>query len=131
MARVFISFDYQDKDAKYAVSNWVRQKIGMDISFTSEDGHNYIAKGEKYVRKILREKINLSHVVLVLVGQNTHNRPWVDYEIHHAKCHGKTVIWTQIPNTSGAPPKEISKAQGLPFDMKIIRNAIRGAMNIQ
>jgi hypothetical protein len=125
MAKVFISFDYQDIESKKIVDNWTNQNLGLDISLSSEEGHSYAIKGKNYVRSILREKINSTQILLVLVGNNTHNRPWVDYEIHHAKCQGLNVIWTQIPKTTGAPPKEISKLTPIPFDMNSIREAIR------
>ncbi len=125
MAKVFISFDYQDIETKKVLDNWCNQNIGLDISFSSEEGQSYIDKGENFVRKVIREKINAAQVMLVLVGKNTHNRPWVDYEIHHAKCQGLKVIWTHIPNTNGAPPKEIRKLIPIPFDIKSIRDAIR------
>jgi len=125
MAKVFISFDYQDIDSKKVVDNWINQNIGLDISFSSEEGHSYLDKGENFVRKILREKINATQVLLVLVGNNTHNRPWVDYEVHHAKCQRLKIIWTQLPKTNGAPPKEISKLTPVTFDMNSIRTEIR------
>lgn len=125
MAKVFISFDYQDIDSKKIIDNWTNQNIGLDISLSSEEGHNHLSKGENFVRNILRNKINSAQVLLVLVGNNTHNRPWVDYEIHHAKCQGLKVIWTQIPKTNGAPPKEISKLTQTPFNITSIREAIR------
>lgn len=125
MAKVFISFDYQDIQAKKVVDNWTNQNIGLDISLSSEEGHSYLSRGEEYVKQILRAKINSAQVLLVLVGDNTHNRPWVDYEIHHAKSQGLKVIWTQIPNTKGAPPREIRLLNPIPFDMKSIQAAIR------
>jgi hypothetical protein len=125
MAKVFISFDYQDIDSKKVVDNWSKQNIGLDISFSSEEGHSHLSKGENFVKKVLREKINSAQVLLVLVGNNTHNRPWVDYEVHHAKCQGKKVIWTQIPNTKGEAPQEIRKLSSIQFDLKSIRVAIR------
>lgn len=125
MAKVFISFDYQDMESKKVVDNWKQQGLGTDISLTSEDGDSHSPKGPKAVQRVLRDAINQSQVVLVLVGDNTHNRPWVDYEVHHAKCQGKKVIWTQIPNTSGAPPKEITKDKGIEFNLKKVQQAIR------
>lgn len=125
MAKVFISFDYDDIESKKVIDNWINQNIGMDISFSSEEGHSYSAKGENFVRKILRQKINESQIILVLVGNNTHNRPWVDYEIHHGKCHNKKIIWTQLPKTNGMPPKEIRKIKCTPFEMNTIQEAIR------
>jgi hypothetical protein len=125
MSKVFISFDYEDSASKSTIVNWKNQKIGEDISFSFEDGIDHASKGEKFIRKILREKINDCQVVFVLVGNNTHNRPWVDFEVHHAKCQQKKVIWTQLPKTAGSPPKEIIKVKPIPFDIEEIRQAIR------
>lgn len=127
MSKVFISFDYDDIEAKATVTNWANQNIGVDISFSTEEGKSHLSEGVKAVRKILSEKINRAQLVLVLVGNNTHNRPWVDYEVHHAKCQLKKVIWTQIPDTNGTPPKEISKEAGIDFKIDTIRKAIREA----
>lgn len=126
MPKVFISFDYQDIVSKKVVDNWTKQNLGSDISFSSVDGHNILPGGELKLKKVLRDKINESQIILVLVGNNTHNRPWVDHEVHHGKCHEKRVIWTQLPKTTGAPPKEISKSKGVPFRMNLIQVAIRG-----
>lgn len=127
MAKVFISFDYNDIESKKVVDNWINQGIGLDISFSSFDGHSYSSKGDNFVKKIIREKINSTQVVLVLVGNNTHNRPWVDYEINHAKCHSKKVIWTQITNTTGAQPKGLNKVKPIEFKLESIKEAIRGS----
>jgi len=125
MARVFLSFNYEDIASKKTVDNWKKQNIGSDICFTSEDGYSYSDKGEILVKKILKDQIAKAHLVLVLVGNDTHNRPWVNYEISYAKTHGKKVIWTQIPGTTGGPPKEIINTVGLPFNMNQIQQAIR------
>jgi MTH538 TIR-like domain (DUF1863) len=125
MARVFISFDYEDIHSKKTVDNWKNQDIGTDIAFSSWDGKSESSKGEKFVKKRIREMINQCHKVLVLVGDDTHNRPWVDYEIAYAKSQKIEVIWTQLPGTTGAPPREIRNIKPIPFDMKSIREAIR------
>jgi CO dehydrogenase/acetyl-CoA synthase epsilon subunit len=129
MARVFISFDYQDIASKKVVDNWTNQNLGSDISFSSVDGHDILQNGELHLKKALREIINKAQIILVLVGDNTHNRPWVDHEVHHGKSHEIKVIWTQLPNTKGAPPKEISKSKAIPFNMNLIQDVIRGKLN--
>lgn len=125
MSKVFISFDYNDIESKKTVDNWDKQGLGTDVSLISVDGNSHSAKGDEVVRKILRDHINTVDVVLVLVGNSTHNRPWVDYEVHHAKCQSIKVIWTQLPNTNGAPPTEIRKQTPIPFSLKEIQKAIR------
>ena len=125
MSKVFISFDYKDIPSKKAVENWKKQGIGADISFSSEDGQSHSSKGVEYVQKILKEKIDEAQIVLVLVGDNSHNRPWIDYEVAYAKSKGKRIIKTQLPNTTGASPKEILNEISIAFEMNAIKNAIR------
>lgn len=129
MPKVFISFNYKDRTSKQVIDNWENQTLGEEISFSSVDGHVILPDGKVKLKKVLTEKINASQIVLVLVGNDTHNRPWVDYEVHHAKCQQKKVIWSQLPKTNGAPPKEISKLKGIPFSMDLIQDAIRGKFN--
>jgi hypothetical protein len=129
MPRVFISFDYDNIDHLKIVNNWKNQDIGAEISFLAEEGKDYKSLGDRFIRKLLAQKISSCTVVLILVGDNTHNRPWVDYEVHHAKCQRIKVIWTQIPGTKGAPPNELKKLKAIPFKINDIREAIRGSIN--
>jgi hypothetical protein len=125
MAKVFISFNYDDIDSKKSVTNWKGQNIGTDISFSAWDGESESAKGKDYVKAKIRSMIDESDTVLALVGNDSHNRPWVNYEVAYAKSQGKKVIWTQLPNTTGAPPKEIQNSEPVEFRLKSIQEAIR------
>jgi len=125
MSKVFISFDYEDIVSKKVVENWSNQNLGVDISFTSEDGHSYASKGDDFVKNLLRNQITAAQKLLVLVGNNTHNRPWVDFEIAYANSQNKSVIWTRIPDTTGAPPKEIQNTIPVKFNFESIQKALR------
>jgi hypothetical protein len=65
--------------------------------------------------------INQSHIVLVLVSNNTHERQWVNYEVNHGLCHDMEVIWTQLPGTFGAPPAQLRGQAPVPFKMGYLR----------
>lgn len=125
MSSVFISFDYGDIASKKAVDNWANQGMGTDINLYAWDGESESNKGADYVKQNIRDMINKSDTVLVLVGDDTHNRPWVDYEVNHGLCHGKKVIWTQLPGTSGAPPEKLRGQAPVPFDMRALEKTIR------
>ena len=125
MGRVFISFNYSDSAMKKTVDNWKNQEIGTDISFTSLDGHSYSDRGDAHVEQLLSSYIAKSHIVLVLVGNNTHNSQWVKYEIAEAKRLGKTLLWTQLPGATGGAPRELMQERCLPFDMREIQWQIR------
>lgn len=88
MSKVFISFDYKEIEAKKVVDNWKSQGIGTDISFTSEDGISHSSKGKEIVQGMIMNHINKAQKILVLVGNNSHNRPWMNFEIEYGLKKG-------------------------------------------
>ncbi len=44
------------------------------------------------IRRLLRMKMNWSSTVVVLIGKQTHARPWVDWEIRKAHQLGKRIV---------------------------------------
>jgi hypothetical protein len=44
------------------------------------------------IKRLLRMKIAWASTVVVIIGKETHNRPWVDWEITKAKELGKRVV---------------------------------------
>lgn len=47
---------------------------------------------EEVIRRLLRIKISWASTVVVLIGKDTHTRPWVDWEINKAKEQGKRIV---------------------------------------
>lgn len=47
---------------------------------------------EEAIRRLLRMKISWSKAVLVLIGSDTHTRPWVNWEIQQANAQGKRIV---------------------------------------
>lgn len=47
---------------------------------------------EKVIARLLRMKMSWATSVVVLVGRETHNRPWVDWEINKAHELGKRIV---------------------------------------
>ena len=47
---------------------------------------------DEAIRRVLRMKISWASTVVVLVGKDTHTRPWVNWEIEQAHKHGKRTI---------------------------------------
>lgn len=44
------------------------------------------------IRRLLRMKISWAGSVVVIVGKNTHSRPWVNWEIKEANRQGKQIV---------------------------------------
>lgn len=47
---------------------------------------------DRTINRLLRMKMAWASTVVVLIGKETHNRPWVDWEIKKAKELGKRIV---------------------------------------
>lgn len=47
---------------------------------------------DETIRRLLRMKISWAGAVVVLIGKETHSRPWVNWEIEQAHKQGKRIV---------------------------------------
>jgi hypothetical protein len=87
---------------------------------------------EAVIRRLLRMKISWSSTVVVLIGENTHSRPWVDWEINQAHNQGKRIVgvFEQSGKTVNIPNSLEKYASAIVgWNAKSIQNAIDGSEN--
>ena len=95
---VFISHHHVDDQAVTDLTSLLARK-GYDIRNSSirakpankERLQNGLVRPE-VIRRLLRMKISWASKVVVLIGRQTHARPWVDWEIKEANRQGKRII---------------------------------------
>lgn len=124
-ASIFISHVYEDMKARDALKNWVDKEIlgpGFVVTGESEDLRH---RGPGAIRNHLSPLLRGAAVVLVLVGRDTHNHQWIDYEVNHARSERKKVVAVRIPGTSGAPPKSLAGIEVLEMEPSLIGRALR------
>jgi len=99
----FISYVYEDGAYKSQLASWANSgQLGLwEPVYENDDVRQ---DGKKAIQKYLNPLIDSSHAVIILVGNNSHNHPWLDYEIQNAKSAGKSIISVRLPNTTGGPP---------------------------
>lgn len=76
--------------------------------------------GNKAIENWIDENIKRKDIVVVLVGEETHERPWVDYEIRKAWELGKPVMGIYIHNINCMKNGVCRKGQN-PFEKYNIR----------
>lgn len=90
---IFISHVHED-DALIPKLKDLIARAGMEVrdgSITSDKPND--AKNQEYIkREILAPRIQWASTLVVLIGQDTHDSWWVNWEIKHAIEQGKTVI---------------------------------------
>ena len=102
---VFVSHYHEDEDsikqfkdllsADYCIKNY---------SVTSEKYNN--ATNEEYIKSLLRPLINQSSTLICLIGPETHDSKWVDWEIREAEKLDRQIIGVYIQGAkdSDIPP---------------------------
>lgn len=95
---LFISHNHQDDSLVDKFTNLLGGK-GWDVRNSSirakpanaERLKNGLVKDE-VIQRLLRMKISWASTVVVLIGDQTHTRPWVNWEIDQAHARGKRIV---------------------------------------
>lgn len=95
---VFISHHHRDDSSVDGLTSLLKSK-GYDIRNSSirakPANQARLEKGlvnESVIKRLLRIKIAWASTVIVLIGKDTHTRPWVNWEIQKAHERGKRII---------------------------------------
>lgn len=95
---VFISHHHADDQAVTKMTDMLSRK-GYEIRNSSirakPANQERLANGlvsDRTIQRLLRMKVSWASMVIVLIGKNTAQRPWVDWEINQAKRQGKRII---------------------------------------
>jgi len=95
---IFISHHHAD-DAEVSNLTALLSKNGHDIRNSSirakPANQRRLDQGlvkEETIRRLLRMKISWAGTVVVLIGKETHTRPWVNWEIEQANTQNKRIV---------------------------------------
>jgi hypothetical protein len=95
---VFISHHHKD-DANVDKLTTLLAKKGYTIRNSSirakPANQERLDKGlvkDSTIKRLLKMKMSWAGTVVVLIGKETHSRPWVDWEINQAQKQGKNIV---------------------------------------
>ena len=112
---IFISHVHEDLRHRDQVTRWIDDGHLGRVVATSEtaDVRPY---GDSAILAHLKPKIRGAAVVLGILGRDTHNHPWVRYELQVAASLGKQIILCRIPGTTGSAPEGFRHLPVHPLD---------------
>jgi hypothetical protein len=102
--KVFISY-YSKRDSHYKnlIVAWAKNnKFKLNIEDVSTD-IKIKSENLQYLKRRMKEKIGESDCVIVFVGVDTHERPWVDWEVEKAIELKKPIIAVKEKRTHKSP----------------------------
>jgi hypothetical protein len=99
---VFISHHHADDEEVGRLTDLLTRR-GYDIRNSSirakPANQQRLDKGlvkDETIRRLLRMKISWASTVVVLIGKDTHTRPWVNWEIEQANRQGKRIVGVYV-----------------------------------
>lgn len=99
---IFISHHHAD-DTKVDKLTSLLSRSGYDIRNSSirakPSNQRRLEQGlvkDETIRRLLRMKISWAGTVVVLIGKDTHSRPWVNWEIEQANKQGKRIVGVYV-----------------------------------
>lgn len=105
LINVFVSHFHEDEEHISKMKVLLGDDYSIrNYSVTSDKYNN--AKSEDYIKSMLRPLINQASVLICLIGPNTHDSKWVNWEIEQALKQGKRIIgvYTWGAKDSDIPP---------------------------
>jgi hypothetical protein len=123
-ASIFVSHVYEDLAARDNLISWAQSGLlGPGVVITGESA-DVRQEGNRAIQSHLSPKLQGASAVIVLVGNNTHNHRWIEYEAQHAQSNRKSVIAVRIPGTTGAAPTVIARLPLVAMAPAAIRAAL-------
>lgn len=116
MKKVFFSFHYE-------LDNWrVNQIRNMGVVegqkiCNSNDWEEVKRQGEQSIKNWIDKQMKQCDCVIVLIGEQTHTRKWVKYEVKRAKELGIPVFGIFIHKLKDVNRKEANKGKNI-FDIQ-------------
>lgn len=125
---VFVSHYHEDEDSIKQFKDLLSDDYCIkNYSVTSEKYNN--ATNEEYIKSLLRPLINQSSTLICLIGPETHDSKWVDWEIREAEKLDRQIIGVYIQGAkdSDIPPALEEFADAIVgWNTENIENALGG-----
>jgi len=105
LINVFVSHYHEDEDNIKRMKDLLGDDYSIrNYSVTSDkynDAHN-----KEYIKSMLRPLINQASTFICLIGPNTHDSEWVNWEVEQALKQGKRIIGVYLwgAKDSDIPP---------------------------
>jgi len=125
--KVFISYFYEsDKHYKRLLKAWsTNDKFSLEFEDVSTDV-SINSENVEYIKRKIAENIDKCDVFVVFVGEESHEREWISWEINKAKEFKKKIVAIK-EKRDHTSPKELLSAGAewvYGFNEKKIREAI-------
>ncbi|EKB22092.1 TPA: TIR domain-containing protein [Aeromonas veronii] len=121
--RVFFSFHYTGDVNRIGIvrNSWVTKTTRSDAGFWDAAEWEQVQKDtDLAIKRWINKQLEYTSVTVVLIGEKTSQRPWVNYEIEKSIERGNGLLGVYIHNINGLGKGTSSKGKN-PFDNHSIK----------
>ncbi|MBA7578101.1 hypothetical protein ES708_19957 [subsurface metagenome] len=108
---IFISYRETERDYREGFEGTLQNPNSELRGIPISSRNDVRAKGERAVKNYIKEKIDESNLMICLIGNDSHNSNWIDYELDVATSKQIPIIGVRIEGTSGAGPNLFIKRE--------------------
>lgn len=126
---VFFSFHYQNDVFRVQQIRQIGAFEGNE-PVSANDWETVKRGGESSIQRWIDENMKYKQCVVVLIGENTASRKWVNYEIVKAWNDGRPIFGIYIHNLK-CPRNGISNKGQNPFDLVELQNGMKLSSYVQ
>lgn len=122
--KLFLSYKWEDKTYVDGFKGMI-ENPNTDYNHVGiSERKNYKQQGESAIRRYLRGLIGEADALVCLIGDNTHNSKWIDYELSVANSQQKKIIPVRIKGTTGGLPQLLKGQEEVRWNSREINNAL-------
>lgn len=112
--QVFFSFRYlYDAWRSSQIRNM--GKVSDDSTFSDNDWEEVRSETDDSIKKWINDEMKMRSCVVVLIGEFTQGRKWINYEIEKAWKNGKGIVGIYIHGLKNASGEQANKGKN-PFE---------------
>jgi len=105
--KIFVSYNFKDRSTSYNIKAMSKENSGL-VNGTFVFVENDVSgKGNSAIDREIRNTMLNCDIALFLVGDISHNSPWIEREVELATSKGLKIIVMQLPNTYGGAPNSL------------------------
>ena len=110
--RIFVSYNFNDREISRSINNFTQSHGGPvrgNFVFVKNDVSAY---GDSAIDKEINEVMSGCDSAFFVIGNNSHNSPWINREAALAISKGLKIVVSSFPKTNGGIP---SKLRNTPY----------------
>lgn len=105
--RIFVSYNFNDREISRSINSFTQSQGGLvrgNFIFVKNDVSAY---GDAAIDKEIKEVMSGCDSAFFVIGDNSHNSPWINREVDLAISKGLKIVVSNFPNTSGGVPNKL------------------------